>query len=238
MASIPTICGQWKSTKTKTYSHYIAAIIGFYIFPLTTAADAISSHRYSEEPLYFQFQLALSSETDFHDSVSHFDFERSQEGSFVSAISVGRKVADNFIVWPFEIVAYASVQKLNERGYQSDSWGSSLFAKAYHTFELSYVHVPVRLGFGQGFSYVSRIPSSEAREFSPYQSEKLLYYLDYSLQVPLRSLLGHRYQSMFQSTDELYVGYTVWHRSTLFGLLAEPTAGINYLGLSVEAVIR
>lgn len=204
--------------------------------PSAWGAGKSSLLKVGDKPLYFQFQQAFSSETDFHHAVAFFDYERSQEGSFVTALSVGRKVSDYVLVWPFSVVAYASVQKLDERGYQTDAWGVSIYAKAYHTFNFAYTDLPIRLGFGQGLSYVSRIPVSESRDFDPHPSEKLLYYLDYSLQVSLRRLTNYRLVP--QSMEEVYVGYTVWHRSTLFGLLGESTAGINYLGLSIETVFK
>ena len=187
---------------------------------------------------YFQSLLASSSETDFHDAVSTFDFERSEEHSYLGALSIGKKISDYFLVWPFEVVAYASLQHFNERRYQANAWGVTWYAKAYHSFNISFTDFPVRLGFGHGLSYVSRIPASEARDFLPHQSEKLIYYMDYSLQTSLRHLIGYGEKPLSSTIDDVYFGYSVWHRSTVFGLLGESTGGINYQGFSVETVFK
>ena len=187
---------------------------------------------------YFQSIVASSSDTDFHDAVVTLDYEQSQEHSYISAVSVGKKVSDYMAVWPFDVVAYLSFQQFNERGNQPNAWGTTLYAKAYHSFNLPKVNLPLRVGFAQGLSYVSRIPLAEVRDFKPYVSEKLVYYMEYSLQTSLRALLRRGNYSFHESFEDIYVGYTVWHRSTFFGLFGESTGGINYLGLSMEAVLR
>lgn len=205
---------------------------------LSPLQSGLSWNRLTETPLYFQVQFASSSETDFPDAALFFDYERSFEQNFVSAFSVGRKVADRILVWPFDLVAYASVQRFDDRGFKPDSWGVTIFAKAYQSFLLPYFDLPLRLGFGQGLSYVSRIPVSEVRDFLPHQSEKLVYYLDYSLQTSLSHLTGGATNFWSPNIEEVYVGYTIWHRSTFFGLFGDTTGGTNYLGLSFEAITR
>lgn len=191
-------------------------------------------NRLTETPLYFQVQIGSSSESDFPQAAIMFDYDGSEEKNQISAFSVGKKFADRVLVWPIDLVAYASVQRFDDRGYQPDGWGVTLFAKAYHSFELPYIDFPVRLGLGQGLSYASRIPVSEARDIDPHQPQKLIYYLDYTLQMSLSHLIGRN--SWSSNIEDIYVGYTVWHRSTFFGLFGETTSGTNYLGLSIETV--
>ena len=189
-------------------------------------------------PWFVQSFVAVSVDTDFHDSVIGADYEQSREYNSLSGVSVGKKISDKFIVWPFDIFAYASVQHFNERGFQADGWGATAYVKAYHTFMLPYTRMPIRLGFGNGLSYVSKIPVSEAREFAPYQSRKLIYYMDYSLQISVNYLLGVPDGKFSPGVEDVYLGYSIWHRSSAFGLFADSTDGINYLGLSLELSLR
>lgn len=188
----------------------------------------------TSNPWFFQGLIAYSSDADFHDSVAGFDFERSQERNYLSGLSVGKKITDRFLLWPFEVVAYASIQQFNEREQQSNGWGMTGYLKAYHSFTLPFTSFPLRLGFGNGLSYVSRIPASETRDFKPYQSKKLIYYMDYSLQASVSHLMGRGERPISPTIDDIFFGYSIWHRSTFFGLLGDSTGGINYLGISVE----
>ena len=188
-----------------------------------------------KNPWLFQSLVGAASDAQFHDAIIGFDYEQSREHSFISAVSVGKKVSDYFLVWPFKVVAYTSVQQFHERGTQPNGWGVTAYLKAYHSFNLSFTNFPVRLGFGNGLSYVSRIPTAEARDLRPDRSEKLIYYMDYSLQVSVKYLMGRGSKTVLTNNiKDIHVGYSVWHRSTLFGLLGESSGGINYLGLSAE----
>ncbi len=187
-------------------------------------------------PLYFQSQLGFSSETDFAEAVIFFDYEKSEERNFLTSLSFGRKISDTMLVWPFEVVAYASLQRFNERGIQKDIWGTAVFAKAYSNFNIG--SVPFRLGFGHGLSYVTRLPAAEVREFLPDRSEKLIYHMDYSLQVSLLHLMSPGQKRKPKGVEDIFIGYGIWHRSTLFGLLGEISGGTNYMGLSIETVLK
>jgi len=205
---------------------------------LTAIQKASVLTRLIDSPLYFQVQLGSSSETDFPDAAILFDYEGSEENNFITSLSVGKKISDSILVYPFDIVAYASIQRFDDREYQSDGWGFTVFAKAYQTFNLPTINFPMRLGFGHGLSYASRVPVSEARDISPFKSEKLIYYLDYSLQTSLAYLIGRGHRSWSSDIEDIYIGYAIWHRSTFFGLFGEKTSGTNYLGLGIETVFR
>lgn len=194
----------------------------------------INDYKLNNNPWFFQSFLAVSSDADFHDAVAGFDFEQSEERSFISGLTVGKKVGDSFLVWAFEIVAYASVQQFNERDHKPSGWGVTAYFKAYQSFNIPFTNFSLRPGFGNGLSYVSRIPCAEVRDFSPYPSEKLIYYMDYSLQASVRHLAGRGERPFSSTIDDVFVGYSIWHRSTLFGVFGESPGGINYLGLSME----
>ena len=35
--------------------------------------------------------------------------------------------------------------------------------------------------------------------------------------------------------DDVYVGFIVWHRSSVFGLFADKQGGVNFMGFGIEA---
>jgi len=37
---------------------------------------------------------------------------------------------------------------------------------------------------------------------------------------------------------DVYIGYSIFHRSTIFGLLASEGGGVNYMGISIELVMN
>ena len=84
--------------------------------------------------------------------------------------------------------AHVGLQYLAERGYQDDGLGATAFIKAHYDWRLPYTNKHIRLGLGEGLSYVSRIPMSEVSATSQkgVESEKLMNYLEWTIDVPLR----------------------------------------------------
>jgi len=135
-------------------------------------------------------------------------------------------------------VGYVGLQNFRERNFQPDSYGLALYWKVYRQWTPRWFseHLPLRLGLGQGLSYVSRIPVSEQRDFEPRESAETVHYLEWSVQLPvsgLFSLFGHGSPSWSSNT---WVGYNIFHRSTVFGLFADSPGGINYPGISIEYI--
>ncbi len=216
------------------------AALGVSILPTTVAAqawisDAIST--FSSSPTHYQLQGVYTSETDFGPAM-FFSYERSPEQTRAYAFSAGRKISDTVFGWPVETLGYFGVQQFDERGLQPDAHGVSAFVKFHTTLNLPFTRVPVRVGFGPGLSYVSRIPVAEQRDFAPASSSKLLVYLEYSVQLSMAHLFGRKPGAFSPSISDVYVGYTVIHRSSGYGLLAETGGGINYLGFGVEVKLR
>ena len=176
-----------------------------------------------------------SSETDF---VTGFagDFDASQESNYLIGASWGRKYSDTLFGLPFPMTANIGVQYINERGYQPDSYGVTAFIKAHYDMRVPWTQKTVRLGLGEGLSYLSRIPMSEQRDFAKKdaESEKLLNYLEWTIDLPLRQFPA--IDSLIQNRlEELNVGFIVFHRSSVFGMFAESKGGVNFMGFGIEA---
>ena len=176
-----------------------------------------------------------SSETDL---VTGFagDFDASEESNYLIGASWGRKYSDTLFGLPFPMTANIGVQYINERGYQPDSYGVTAFIKAHYDMRVPWTQKTVRLGLGEGLSYLSRIPMSEQRDFAKKdaESEKLLNYMEWTIDLPLRQFPA--IDSLIQNRlEELNVGFIVFHRSSVFGIFAESKGGVNFMGFGIEA---
>jgi len=176
-----------------------------------------------------------SSETDL---VTGFagDFDASKESNYLIGASWGRKYSDTLFGLPLPMTANIGVQYINERGYQPDSYGVTAFIKAHYDMRVPWTQKTVRLGLGEGLSYLSRIPMSEQRDFAKKdaESEKLLNYLEWTIDLPLRQFPA--IDSLIQNRlEELNVGFIVFHRSSVFGMFAESKGGVNFMGFGIEA---
>ena len=191
----------------------------------------------SYKPTYLSFQYAQASEVDFINALG-FDFGKSPESGAVTALSIGKKIAESVLGYPITVVAYGSFQHLHENSYQPDVYGTSVYVKAFHHFTLPTTQLKLRVGLAEGLSYVSRVPVAEKRDFARKGAEsvKLMNYLEYSLDLPISQFL--KQSRISSSIDEIYVGYSIWHRSTAYGLYGETGGGINYQGIAIELLYR
>ncbi|NLG74840.1 MAG: hypothetical protein GX535_01240 [Xanthomonadaceae bacterium] len=177
-----------------------------------------------------------SSETDL---VTGFagDFDASRESNYLIGANWGRKYSDTLFGLPLPMTANVGVQYFNERGHQNDAYGVTAFIKAHYDWRLPFSQKHVRLGLGEGLSYVTRVPLSEQRDFAKRggaQSEKLLNYLEWTIDLPLRQFAS--IDELIQGrVEELNLGFFVFHRSSVFGLFAESRGGVNFMGLGLEA---
>jgi outer membrane protein len=190
----------------------------------------------SQEPLdSFRMYWTKSSETDF---VTGFagDFDASKESNYLIGANLGRQFSDTLFGLPIPMTANVGLQYVNERGYQPDIYGVTAFIKAHYDVRVPWTQKKIRLGLGEGLSYLSRVPMSEQRDFAKKgaESEKLLNYLEWTIDLPLRQFPA--IDSLIQGRfEELNVGFIVFHRSSVFGIFAESKGGVNFMGFGVEA---
>lgn len=183
-----------------------------------------------------QLHLSTATETDFGQTLLFIN-ERSPERTRTYALGISKPFSSSLFGWPVEISWNVGFQRFDERGLQNDLYGVSLFTKMTKQFRVPWIGLPLRAGFGQGFSYVNGIPAVEARDFAPSQSERFLVYLEYTLQVSASMLSGST-DPFSHSIQDIHFGYTVIHRSSAYGLLAASGGGINYIGLGLEVELR
>ncbi len=111
---------------------------------------------------------------------------------------------------------------------RSDVYEGTIYAKAY--YNIDFWKNRVRAGIGMGFSYTSSVLWAEedeaVRENEKYA--KLLNYLDFSVDVDLGKLIK------YAPLEDTYIGWTIKHRSGVFGLFDGVNGGSNYNTISIE----
>ncbi len=200
------------------------------------ASATIDQTGSSSSGWFLQAMFAGASESDFGPALA-FYYERPDQRTSVASLSAGRQVGNSLLGWPAEVVLYGGLQYYDERGFQPDVIGGTVYIKAYQTFRLGKRQLPLRIGLGEGLSYASRIPIVEVEDFLPDTSAKLTNYLEWTLQTSVNHLLGRGGQRFSAGIRDIHIGYSVFHRSTVFGLFASKGGGVNYMGLSVELVL-
>lgn len=199
------------------------------LLPAVGRADVTAPHN------HLRVQYAKSSETDFV-TVVVGDYQESPESNYLLGATWGRDISETLFGLPFPMSAHVGMQYFNERGYQDDGFGTTAFIKANYSLRLPFTGKHVRLGLGEGLSYVTRVPMSEQRDFAKkgVESKKLMNYMEWTVDVPLRQfafiepLLRGR-------VEDVSVGFVVWHRSSVFGVFADDKGGVNFMGFGVEA---
>jgi hypothetical protein len=210
------------------------------LIPLLTLGVCLSSVSNASEadgdyPESVRVYWSKSSETDL---VTGFagDFDASQESNFLIGANWGKQFSDTLFGLPLPMTANVGVQYINERGYQDNAYGFTTFVKAHYDWRLPFTQKHVRLGLGEGLSYVTRIPLSEQRDFAKKgaESEKLMNYLEWTVDLPLRQFPAFD-NLLHGRLEELNLGFIVYHRSSVFGLFAESKGGVNFMGFGLEA---
>lgn len=207
-------------------------------FLIATAfiAALLSSPARAEGERTLRVHWNKSSETDLA-TVVVGDYDASPESNYLIGAVYGYQYSDTLFTLPLEMTANLGAQYFDERGYQDDAYGVTAFIKAHYRWELPWTDKQVRLGLGEGLSYVTRIPMSEVRDFAKKdaESEKLMNYMEWSIDLPLRQF--EPLHGLFQggAIEEASLGFLVWHRSSVFGLFSDTGGGVNFMGFSFEA---
>jgi len=188
---------------------------------------------------HLQLQFGVASDADFGPSLLFLN-DQSIEHTYLTGFNYGRLVGTQVFGKQAEVIAYVGLQNYLERSLQPNSYGLTLYYKVYKWWSPQWLpeSLPVRFGLGQGLSYTSRIPVSEQRDFEPRRSAKLVHYLEWSVQLPLSGLMGLAGIDDRGGLQNIWVGYNIFHRSTVYGLFAESAGGINYPGVSFEYSFR
>jgi len=136
-----------------------------------------------------------------------------------------RLVKDTFGA-PIDIYLKGGIAYFDENDFQESFYELIFYVKAY--LKLDFLGNRVRLGVGEGLSLAQEIPIVESIDADGAPTAKFLNYLDISLDFDTGRLLH------VDSMKDLYLGYTLKHRSGVFGLFNGVHGGSNYNMLTLE----
>jgi len=129
---------------------------------------------------------------------------------------------------PIDLYAKSGFSYYDEGNYK-DAYGLDIYIKA--VWNLDFWDNRIRLGFGEGISYTSRILMAEAIDAAEQNdnTSKFLNYLDVSIDFDFGRLV--QYKPLY----DLYIGFVIKHRSGIFGLINDVKhGGSNYNSLYIE----
>ena len=148
----------------------------------------------------------------------------------VCSLDAGYLLKKNMFEFPFDFYFKGGLSYFNE-GYSSRKehiYEGAVYFKVY--YKANFLENRVRIGFGEGISYTSDILWSEYKEAEDEgdNTSKLLNYMDLSVDFDLGRLV--RYKPL----QDTYIGWTLKHRSGVFGLFGGVDGGSNYNTISIE----
>ena len=151
--------------------------------------------------------------------------------NYVINLDGGYRFVHNMNDWPVDWYIKGGVSYFGEDGYQDDFLEATLYVKVY--LKLDFWKNRVRLGFGEGLSLAQEVPEVEIIDVTNDDGTvdevaKFLNYLDISIDFDVGRLIR------VESLENLYLGYTLKHRSGVFGLFNGIHGGSNYSMVTIE----
>jgi len=166
-------------------------------------------------------------------------WNRYEGDTFLWNLDGGYRFSHNSFDWPLDFYFKGGLSYFNENGVINPHTNQksknflelTLYVKAYLT--LNFWENQVRLGFGEGISFAEQLPMVEIVDAinddgTENPTSKVLNYLDVSVDVDLGRLFG------INTLNDLYLGYTLKHRSGVFGLFNGVHGGLNYNMITLE----
>lgn len=156
-----------------------------------------------------------------------------------SALNVdgGYRIVHDFYEFPLDIYIKGGLSYFNENNIvyagavRQNFYEATLYIKAY--YKVDFWQNRIRIGFGEGLSLAQEIPvveyiDAENSDGTIDPTAKFLNYLDISADIDISRLIH------VESMQELYLGYTLKHRSGVFGVFNGVHGGSNYNMLTLE----
>lgn len=159
------------------------------------------------------------------------DWSRYPKDTSVVNLDGGWCFVENMSDLPLDWYLKGGVSYFDENGYADDILEVTLYVKVY--WKIDFLQNRVRLGLGEGLSLADDVPIVEIDDARKGDgtldpTSKFLNYLDISADLDLGRLL------QVESLRDLYLGYTLKHRSGIFGVFNRVHGGSNYNMLTLE----
>ena len=156
------------------------------------------------------------------------DFQPYEGHTHVVNLDGGWRFVENMKGLPLDWYLKGGLSYFNEKNLQEDFLEATLYVKVYYKWDLG--EERIRIGLGDGLSWASAIPIVEIEDAQGEHDKvsKFLNYLDISVDFDLGRLTG------VNDLNDLYIGFTIKHRSGVFGLFSGVHGGSNYKMLTIE----
>lgn len=187
----------------------------------------VSSYAQEAKPYSARIAWGYASEKDLKDIVLG-DFTAHPRDLTMVTMDGGYLLYPEIFDVPVDVYLKGGFAYYNE-DLTKDKYEAVLYFK--FVWNIDFADNRVRLGFGEGLSYVNDVLESEMleaqQENDPYTS-RFLNYLDISLDFDVGKLV--RYKPL----EDVYIGYLLKHRSGVFGLFNGVHGGSNYNSFYIE----
>lgn len=198
------------------------SLLSVVVFAETTQED--------EQSFSIRLGAGYAEQNDLNNILS-FNFSGYEKKTSALNLDGGWRAAHNAYGSPFDVYLKGGVSYFNENSYADNFFEVTLYIKVYG--KIDFWDNRIRVGFGEGVSLAQQVPISEIddaiTEEGPNEpTAKFLNYLDISVDVDLGRLIR------VKSLRDLYIGYTIKHRSGVKGIYSGVRGGSNYLMLTFE----
>lgn len=142
------------------------------------------------------------------DEIIHGNTEKDPYNNQLTSLFYGYPLADEIFGFPLDFYLTPGFVFHHNSDVQDVTQEYVLAIKAYYTIPLPW---KVRFGVAEGISYIDEVTYIEQTEMDEkgYKSSQLLNYLDFSLDLHLGDVFGEK-------LDEMWLGYSIHHRSAIF----------------------
>jgi outer membrane protein len=148
-----------------------------------------------------------------------------EKDTYVINLDGGWRFVEDMYDLPLDWYLKGGLSYFNENGYADDIYEVTLYVKVY--WKIDFWQNRVRVGFGEGLSLATDIPIVEVEDATNEDgtvdpTAKFLNYLDISFDFDFGRLIR------VKRLEEFYIGYTIKHRSGIFGTFNGVHGGSNY----------
>ena len=156
---------------------------------------------------YFRIAHGWATPSNINDIISG-NTEKDPYNNQLTSLFYGYPLTDELFGLPLDFYLTPGFVYHHSSEVQSTTQEYVLAIKAYYTIPLPW---KVRFGFAEGISYIDEVSYIEQTEMDEkgYRSSNLLNYLDFSLDLHLGDIFGEK-------LDDLWLGYSIHHRSAIF----------------------
>jgi len=142
------------------------------------------------------------------DDIISGNTEKDPYNNQLTSLFYGYPLADEIFGFPLDFYLTPGFVFHHSSDVQDSTQEYVLAIKAYYTIPLPW---KVRFGVAEGMSYIDEVTYIEQTEMDEkgYRASQFLNYLDFSLDIHLGDIFG-------DNLDQLWLGYSIHHRSAMF----------------------